>query len=414
QIACPDTSGTTLEVDKIKKYFPFHRVCLVKTLVILVSCILLANNCNLNKAKKKGSLALSRVVNIETVYTRFIRFFKIKNPLIFVICILRLIQHLLSDYISKQSEYVLSIDRTNWKLGTVNINILTVGLVLDNGRFIPLYFELLNKRGNSNQSERKMLLSELHTIFNISKPLVLVGDREFIGKDWFKELVDLSYDLVIRLRKKDYKELLADQMHITLIQLENKIRNDISVKGYFTAQIEIKGHLFFYHVRLLKGQKDELSKADKDIYIRFISTSQEINWVSNTYDKRCLPRNLGGKIEVFFEDIKEKGIRLEQINFKDFDKIRLMVAVAALCYALCLNQGLISFKKRLIPQKKDIRSQKSYPRTSIFTKRYEIIEQTILNANKLNELIMRILEQEKHIIYNYPIILFIRSRASFE
>jgi hypothetical protein len=238
-----------------------------------------------------------------------------KNPLVFVVCILRLVQHLLSDYINEQSEYVLSIDRTNWKLGTININILTIGLVLSNGRFIPLHFELLNKRGNSNQSERKVLLLELHLMFNTSKPLVLVGDREFIGKDWFKDLVDLDYDLVIRLRKKDYKQLLANQMNITLVQLENKIRNDVFTKGYFTATIEIKEHLFFYHVRLLKGQKDELSKADKDIYIRFISTSQEINWVSKIYDKRW-------KIEVFFEDIKEKGIRLEQINFKDFDKIR--------------------------------------------------------------------------------------------
>jgi hypothetical protein len=91
-----------------------------------------------------------------------------------------------------------------------------------------------------------------------------------------------------------------------------------------------------------------------------------------------------------------------------------MVAIAALCYALCLNQGLIAFKKRLIPQKKDKRSQKSYPRTSIFTKGYEIIEQTILNANELNKLIITILEKETHIIYNYPIIQFIRNRVSFE
>lgn len=398
---------TTLEVDKIKKYFPFHRICLVKTLVILVSCILFANNCNLNKAKKKGSLALGRIVNIETLYTRFIRFFKMNNSFLFVLCILRLVEHLLSDYINEQSEHVLSIDRTNWKLGVVNINILTIGLVLDNGKFIPLYFELLDKKGNSNQSERKTLLSELHLIFNVSKPLTLAGDREFIGKDWFKELVDLSYDIVIRLRKKDYKQLLADQMKITLTQLEHKIRNDVSTKGYFTAKIEIKGEALFYHVRLLKGQKDELSKVDKDIYIRFISTQQNICWVSKIYDKRW-------KIEVFFEDIKEKGIRLEQINFKDFDKIRLMVAIAALCYALCLNQGLIVFKKRLIPQKKDKHSLKYYPRTSIFTKGYEIIEQNILNANELYKLIIKILGPEKHIIHNYPIIQLIRNRVSFE
>lgn len=397
----------TLEVDKIKKYFPFHRVCLVKTLVILVSCILLSNSCNLNKAKKKGSLTLGKVINIESLYTRFIRFFKMDNSLVFVICILRLVRHLLSDYIDKQEEYTLSIDRTNWKLGVVNINILTIGLVLDNGKFIPLYFELLDKRGNSNEAERKQLLLELQTIFNTAKPLVLVGDREFIGKQWFKNLVDLTYGLVIRLRKKDYVQLLADQMKISLNQLENKIRNDVATKGYFTAPIEINGHVFFYHVRMLKGRKDDLSKADKDIYIRFISTEQDILWISQTYDKRW-------KIEVFFEDLKEKGIRLEQINFKEFDKIRLMVAVASLCYALCLNQGLIAFEKRLIPMKKDKRSQKEYPRTSIFTKGYEIIEQTILNVKMLNSLIIRILEEKKRIIYNHPIIKLIKLKHSFE
>lgn len=403
-----------LEVDKIKKYFPNHRVCLVKVLVILVSCILLANNCNLNKAKKKGSQALGKVININSLYTRFIRFFKMANSLVFVICILRLVRHLLADYIDVERQYTLSIDRTNWKLGIININILTIGLVLENGKFIPLYFELLDKRGNSNEMERKQLLLELQTIFNfcdaesnLIKPLVLVGDREFIGKQWFKNLVDLSYDLVIRLRKKDYLQLLAEQMKISLSQLENKIRNDVATKGYFTAPIEIKGHLFFYHVRMLKGKKDELSKADKDIYIRFISTQQDISWVSKTYDKRW-------KIEVFFEDIKEKGIRLEQINFKDFDKIRLMVAVASLCYALCIHQGLIAFEKRLISMKKDKRTQKQYPRTSIFTKGYEILEQTILNVNMLNELIISILKEKKQPIHYYSIVQLIKLRLSFE
>lgn len=150
--------------------------------MILVSCILLSNSCNLNKAKKKGSQTLGKVINTESLYTRFIRFFKMDNSLAFVFCILRLIRYLLSNYIDEQEEYTLSIDRTNWKLGVININILTIGLVLDNGKSIPLYFELLNKRGNSNEVERKQLLFELQTIFNTTKPLVLVGDREFIGK----------------------------------------------------------------------------------------------------------------------------------------------------------------------------------------------------------------------------------------
>ena len=78
------------------------------------------------------------------------------------------------------------------------------------------------------------------------------------------------------------------------------------------------------------------------------------------------------------------------------------------------NQGLIVFKKRLIPQKKDKQSLKYYPRTFIFTKGYEIIEQNILNANELYKLIIKVLQLEKHIIYNYPIIQLIRIRVAFE
>ena len=88
-------------------------------------------------------------------------------------------------------------------------------------------------------------------------------------------------------------------MKINLNQLENKIRNDVATKGYFAAPIEIYGHIFFYHVRMLKGRKKDLSKADKDIYIRFISTEQDILWISQTYDKRW-------KIEVFLRTLKKK------------------------------------------------------------------------------------------------------------
>lgn len=253
-------------------------------------------------------------------------------------------------------------------------------------------------------------MEDLQTIFNTEnteKPLILVGDREFIGKQWFKDLVDFSYGFVIRSRKKDYLELLASQMKIGLSQLENKVRYEVATKGYFSATLKIKGQTFFYHVQMLKGRKDDISKQDKDVYIRFISTEKDISNVCHVYDKRW-------KIEVFFEDIKEKGIRLEQINFTDFEKIKLMVAIAALCYALCISQGLIAFKKRLIPNKLDKRSKKTYPRTSLFTKGYEMIEQTILNVNMLKELIIKTLDETKTPINNYPIFKFIRLKFPFE
>lgn len=387
----------TLEVDKIKKYIPFHRICVVKTLVFLVSCILHAQNCNLNKSKNSASSILGKTVNVQSVYTRFIRFFKVKDKEVLIICILRLIQHLLSDLLSIQSEYILSMDRTNWQLGTININILMIGIVLDNGRFIPVYFELLDKKGNSNQAERIELLELMKTIFKVDKPLVLAADREFIGKEWFDTLKVSNIDFDIRIRKKDYFGDLAQQMKVSELTLTHRIRSAIETQGYFVAEIKLKGKVYYYHAQWLKGKKDEISKKDKDIYIRFISTKSCQKWVSKIYQKRW-------KIEVFFEDIKEKSIRLEQINFTDLMKIRLMVAVASLCYALCLKQGLIEFKKRKITLKLDRKSGNTYPRISIFTKGFSAIRQIAFNVYKLNKLINRFLDKVKLEINNYPII----------
>jgi hypothetical protein len=396
---------TTLEVDKIKQYFPFHRVCVVKTLVFLVSCILQANNCNLNKAKNKGSVVLGKIVDAETVYIRFIRFFKIKYKEAFVIGILRLIQHLLGDLIAAQDEYTLSMDRTNWQLGSININILMIGLVLENGRFIPVYFELLDKKGNSNQSERIELLELLKTIFIVDKPLVLVADREFVGKKWFAALKKTNIKCAIRVRKKDYQIDLVKQMQISETKLQNKIRSDIEMQGFFSAEIIIEGEIFYYHAQPLRGKKDEISKSEKDIYIRFISTSKDLEWVAKVYFKRW-------KIEVFFEDIKEKGIRLEEINFKDLMKIRLMVAVASLCYALCLKQGLVEFKNRAIPYKLDKKSNNNYLRTSIFTKGFSAIQQIVINVQSLNDLIIKFLDDFFQKNHNFPIIQLISRKIA--
>lgn len=388
---------TTLEVDKIKKYFPFHRICVVKTLVFLISCILHAQNCNLNKSKDSASAVLGKTVNVQSVYTRFIRFFKVKDKEVLIICILRLIQYLLSDLLSVQNEYVLSMDRTNWQLGTININILMIGIVLDNGRFIPIYFELLDKKGNSNQAERIELIELMKTIFKVDRPLVLAADREFIGKEWFDTLKVSEIDFDIRIRKKDYLSDLAQQMNISERTLTNRIRNAIEKQGYFVAKIKLKGKSYYYHVQRLKGKKDEISKKDKDIYIRFISTQSCPKWVIRTYQKRW-------KIEVFFEDIKEKSIRLEQINFTDLMKVRLMVAVASLCYALSLKQGLIEFKKRKIAVKLDKKSGNTYPRISIFTKGISAIRQIAYNIYKLNILINSFLDEIELEINNFPII----------
>ena len=57
----------------------------------------------------------------------------------------------------------LAIDRTNWKFGKENFNILTAGIVYK-GIAIPFLWTCLPKRGNSNSAERISFMKLLLTL----------------------------------------------------------------------------------------------------------------------------------------------------------------------------------------------------------------------------------------------------------
>lgn len=375
----------TLELRKIKTFFPNHRICLVKILLILIRGILLTNSCNLNKIKKKASILLGKATKPATLYTRFIRFFKMKGIEGFVLGVLNLALSMALPFVGTCETYCIAIDRTNWKIGKVNINILYIGLVLGNGYFIPLFFRLLDKKGNSSQAERIELFEQFKKIFNgfVDFSFVIVGDREFIGEDWFYFMAKNSYDFVMRIRCKDYSKLLASQLNISLERLNKRIDKKVKKYGYCVYPIDIQGVTLYYHV-YLKRRGDRNYADEKDKYIRFISSSMDPQWVVEQYDRRW-------KIEVFFEDCKLKGFDMESIGFSMEPKVRLMVAICTVCYVLCLIQGIIEYKNRPVSQKLDKKTGKFYKRVSVFTKGYENLEQIIITFVNLVELINRLI-----------------------
>ena len=65
-------------------------------------------------------------------------------------------------------------------MGKKNINILMLAIV-HKGIAIPIFWILLNKRGNSDTTERIALIKRFIRIFGQDKIESLVADREFIG-----------------------------------------------------------------------------------------------------------------------------------------------------------------------------------------------------------------------------------------
>lgn len=95
---------------------------------------------------------------------------------------------------------VLSMDRTNWKFGEFNINILMLGITYK-GIAFPLIFNLLPKRGNSNWEERKKIMERFVRLFGAECIDCLVADREFIGTELTGWLNSCRIRYYIRIRQ---------------------------------------------------------------------------------------------------------------------------------------------------------------------------------------------------------------------
>jgi hypothetical protein len=139
--------------------------------------------------------AFSRKAKKESNYKRLQRFFR-SFPIDFSI-ISKLIVQLLPI---KDKLWTLTMDRTNWKFGRLDINPLVLGIAYKGVAF-PILWIPLPKRGNSNTPERIGLLDRFIKIFGVNKIKCLTADREFIGQEWFGYLLSKLILFRIRIRE---------------------------------------------------------------------------------------------------------------------------------------------------------------------------------------------------------------------
>jgi hypothetical protein len=304
-------------------------------------------------------------VAFESKYKRLLRFFQIKSSLSFCLGVGYLIISIAMNLPFFANTVYLAMDRTNWKIGKFNINPLFIGLVLPNRVFVPLIWVPLDKRGNSNQTERIDLLETFLSMWTLklsSKQFVLLADREFVGDTWLTWLKTNAFSFVIRLRINMYLDVIATELGKQKEQMERYICRQIRKNKSFVCPINING-LVLYYIAVANTKT-----GTKDKFVCFISDCNDANWVNGSYDKRW-------KIEVFFKHIKTNGFNLEDMNLTDMDKIRLMMCVVSLAYILCVKEGIIQDSKKPITLKKSKKTGKTWLKVSIFRYGYRHVKQ---------------------------------------
>ena len=209
----------------------------------------------------------------------------------------------------------LCIDRTEWDFGKCQVNILlvTVGRA---DRHWPLCWELLdNQSGNSNAADRLALLDFCLRVLGRQRIGLVVGDREFVGHQWFKHLKNNGISFVMRVPKHHQ---LTD---------EHGQRHAITDWGLRPGQSR----------QVARCQVDgvwggALVTALAEGAYLFLFGTATLAFLGQFYRKRWT-------IEACFQNLKGRGFNLRQTHLQSYEKLKKLVGLVSLAYAFCVSVG---------------------------------------------------------------------------
>jgi len=239
----------------------------------------------------------------------------------------------------------LSIDRTEWDFGQVQVNILCV--VVSIGKMaVPLYFEMLdNNSGNSNWKDRISLLKSLIKIIGKDRISMVLMDREFIGQKWLSWLKNIGLDFCVRVPK-----------HHSIV-LEDGTRTTAD-------EILSRGSCFCKSNTIVDGVSVNLSVSyDKNGDLLYLIGTKPAAKLKRWYRKRWT-------IEVFFQALKGRGFNLEKSSLNQLEKYRKLFAVVSMAYTICWAVGIEDGRKN--PVKRKVHG---YPQYSVFRRGLNLIRE---------------------------------------
>ena len=215
---------------------------------------------------------------------------------------------LLSSFLPNE-KWILTMDRTNWKFGKKNINFLVLAVAYK-GMAIPLFWYLLDKRGNSNYKERIKILEDFLEVFGKKKIKVLVADREFVGKEWFKWLKKEELPFAQRVMKNH--------------QIKTA-KGSVDVSSLF-SHLAIGEHSIYAKKKTLYGYENLsiIGIRLKDEYL-ILTTNIEPENALGFYKRRW-------EIEMLFSAFKKRGFNLEETHMSDPKKLDTLFTILSLAF----------------------------------------------------------------------------------
>lgn len=227
----------------------------------------------------------------------------------------------LAALLPHQAPWVLALDRTNWKRGETDINLLTLAVVVGNTA-VPLLWCELSHPGNSDTAQRIALMKEFLTLFGSHCIRLVTADREFIGEDWIAWLHQCDIPFLIRIRKNTlltHSDGTCQEAFRFFVFRADGCRNKKQAWNLWGTPVFVGG----------KRLRAEQAKNGKEDWLIVVSNCPATDLLS-------LYRLRWG-IETLFQALKGRGFDLEGCSTP---RIAAFVGLLALGFVWSLRAGM--------------------------------------------------------------------------
>lgn len=301
----------------------------LETLCLLVIGIASVRTVNLSHISGE----MPTQAKVESTYRRLQRFFQ------FVDLKQDWSARLVVRMLGLTESWNLCLDRTNWKVGRKEINLLVLAIATRRYR-VPLIWTVLGKAGNSNTCERMALMKRYLDLFDATSIKYLLADREFIGLEWLAFLNKHRIPFIIRVRSNQYVTT-QDGTRQSLKNLLRTCRGPRTFSAHFGPAGAAAPLWLNFAAKRIKGKA-----------LLIVVTNQPAHHALSTYRKRWA-------IECLFAEAKTRGFNLEDTRMSIAKKLSLLVGLVALAMAWAAKTASAKLGTRKRPRKSHGRFAKS-------------------------------------------------------
>lgn len=239
---------------------------------------------------------------------------------------------LVVDLLGLTGPWYLCLDRTNWKIGRKEVNILMLAIATKRFR-VPLIWTVLDKAGNSNMDERIVLMKRYLALFDVSTIKLLLCDREFVGLKWMNFLNKNNVPFAIRM-KENQKIVTEDGACVTLKSFLGECRREHQFQASLPGRNGEAALKLNFAAQRIKGGE-----------LLIVASNVSAGDALKEYRKRW-------SIECLFGDAKTRGFNLEDTRLLIPEKLSLLLALVALAIAWASKTAAITLGDKEIKVKK--------------------------------------------------------------